>query len=130
MLEDRTTRTRAIAAGVAAAIVIDALWVRAPFLAIPAVPFAIGAWRYRAAHTVSSAVFALAGLGWALLALNYAMSNGIHAPAEPDQVGHPLIEVGDFLGVYVGGALAAWLAVRLIGDVVRRTRHATGPAVA
>jgi hypothetical protein len=115
------TTTRRIAAAIAACVALDVLWVRAPFLIIVAVPFAVVAWRYRGQHVVSAVgVIAVSAL-YAFLGISYAMSNGLH-PAEPHEAAH-LISVGDFAFVYIGTPLAVALAVLAVRTgLLRRTR--------
>jgi predicted MFS family arabinose efflux permease len=57
---------------------------------------------------------------WVLLGVTYALSNGLHAPAEAGKAAET-ISIGDAIGVYVGAPLAAWLGIRLVvGRVVHR----------
>jgi hypothetical protein len=116
-------RSRQLAAGIAAAVLIDVLWVQAPFLAFLAIPFAIIAWRYRGGAVGSVAVALVCGL-YVTVGVSYMLSNGLHyaEPGEPSAWINP----GDFVFVYIGTPLAAWLAVRAVGRLVRgRHAHAT-----
>ena len=118
-------RSRQLAAAIAAAVLIDVLWVRAPFLALLAVPFAIIAWRYRGGAAGSVAVALVCGL-YIAVGVSYMLSNGLHyaEPGEPSA----WITPGDFVFVYIGTPLAVWLAVRAVGRLVR-CRHASTAAV-
>jgi hypothetical protein len=109
-------RSRQLAAAIAAAVLIDVLFVRAPFLAFLAIPFAIIAWRYRGGAAGSVAVALFCGL-YVAAGVSYMLSNGLH-PAEPGEPSK-LINPGDFVFVYIGTPLAAWLAVRAVGRLVR-----------
>jgi hypothetical protein len=116
--------TRRIAAAIAAVVVLDVLWVRAPFLIIAAVPFAVAALAYRAKHVVSGvALIAFCAL-YALLGISYALNNGLH-PAEPGEAAE-LITVGDFAFVYIGTPLAVWLAVHTARTGLRRRNRLEG----
>lgn len=113
------TRDRQLAGAAGAAIVFDAAVVHAPFLVIAAVPFLVAAWRYRGRHTAATLALAVWCALWVLVGVTYALSNGLHAPTEPNQATET-IGIGDVIGVFVGAPLAAWLGVRL---VVGRVRH-------
>ena len=109
-------RSRQLAAAVAIAVLIDVLWVRAPFLAVLAVPFAIIAWRYRGGVVGSVALALFSGV-FIAIGVSWMLANGLHyaEPGEPSEWINP----GDFVMVYIGTPLAAWLAVRAVGSLVR-----------
>jgi hypothetical protein len=125
---DQTRRTRAIAAAIGAVVVFDVAWVRAPFLLILGVPFLVAAWRYRGKHTVTTVALVVSCLLYVAIGVSYALSNGLHGPAEPGEA-TSVINPGDFAAIYVGTPLAAWLAVTLAAGSVRR-RGAVAEAVA
>lgn len=110
--------TRRLAGAIAAFVLFDAVWVRAPFLAALAVPFAVAAWRYRGKHRSTN----VALLAWCALyvaaGISYALSNGLHSPAE---AGEPrdVINAGDFVFVYLGTPASAWLGARLLRSAIR-----------
>ena len=124
-----TNRTRLIAAGIGAVVVLDVLWVRAPFLILLGVPFMIAAWRYRGRHAVSKIALAVFSLLYVAVGVSYAVSNGLNAPAEPGEAAST-INPGDFAVVYIGTPLAMWLGVRVVGSALRRGRVEQQAAVA
>ena len=118
MTESTIRRTRQLAGAVALAVAVDVAWVKAPFLVIMAVPFALTAWRLRSARVPTRIAIVLFSALYALIGASYALSNGIH-----DGAGHnssALINPGDFVGVYVGSAFAVWLAVHVVAHSLRR----------
>ena len=91
-----------------------------------AIPFAIIAWRYRGGVVGSVAVALFCGL-FIAVGVSWMLSNGLHyaEPGEPSEWINP----GDFVMVYIGTPLAAWLAVRAVGRLVPgRQPHATDAA--
>jgi hypothetical protein len=118
---DRVQKTRALCAVLAAIVVFDAVWVRAPFLAQFALPFAVGAWRYRGGR-VGAAVLILFSALYVIVGVAFAASNGLHAPAEPGEA-TKTISPGDFAFAYIGTPVAAWLAVRFAGHLRRPTNR-------
>lgn len=120
---DTSVRSRQLAAAIAAAVLIDVLWVRAPFLGVLAIPFALIAWRYRGGAAGSVAAALMCGL-YIVIGVSYMLSNGLHyaEPGEPSA----WISPGDFVFVYIGTPLAAWLAARAVRRLVKgRPAHAT-----
>ncbi|MEY2433184.1 MAG: hypothetical protein QOC92_2909 [Acidimicrobiaceae bacterium] len=115
--------TRTLAATVAAMIIFDTIWVRAPFLAILALPFIITAWRYRDGRTSTRIALGLWCALYVLIAVTYAIGNGMNSPKEPNQATET-ISVGDFVGVYLAGLVAAWLGVQVFSGLRRRDRVA------
>lgn len=121
------TTTRRLAAAIAAAVAFDVAWVRAPFLIILAVPFAVIAWRYRGRTIAASiAVFAFSAL-FVAIGVAFILTNGLHAPAEPHQA-RETINAGDFVFAYIGTPLAAWLGVRAVRSLLQRRRTSLAPA--
>ncbi|MEX2293526.1 MAG: hypothetical protein WD691_07020 [Acidimicrobiales bacterium] len=112
-------RTRRIAGAIAVVVVVDALWVQAPFLVVLALPFAMVAWRYRGEHAASGAAVMLLCTAYAAIGVSYALTNGLHGPVETGQL-REVISVGDFVFVYFGTPLAVWLGVRVGTSMVRR----------
>ena len=123
------TRTRLIAAAIGAVVVLDVLWVRAPFLILLGVPFMVAAWRYRGRHAVSNVALAVFCILYAVVGVSYAVNNGLNAPAEPGQTAST-INPGDFAAVYIGTPLAMLLGARIVGSVLRRGRVEQPAAVA
>jgi hypothetical protein len=80
---------------VALIVVIDALSVGAPGLALIAVPFVIAAFRFKHGTVWGSALVALTCALYVLLGASYAIAHGADAPW------------GDLLFAYVGTPLAA-----------------------
>jgi hypothetical protein len=111
--------TRRLAGAIAAIVVFDAVWVRAPFLAFIAMPFVITAWRYREGRMATRIALGLWCALYVLIGVTFALSNGLHAPAEPN-VPQETISVGDFVFVYLGTPIAAWLLARVVGRRDRR----------
>jgi hypothetical protein len=115
-----TYTTRRLAAAIAGVVVFDALWVRAPFLVIMALPFAVVAWRYRGRTTAAEiALFAFCAL-YAVIGVMFILANGLHAPAEPNEA-REVISAGDFVFAYVGTPLSIWLGGRATRSI--RARH-------
>ena len=115
------TQERRLGAAIAALVAFDAAFVHAPFLAIFAVPFAIVAWRYRGRHRAATIAALLWCVLWVIVGVSFMLNNGLHAPREAGKPSET-IGIGDFLSVYVGTPLTAWLAVRL---ATRRLRRAS-----
>lgn len=101
---------RFAAAGVAAVVLIDVAVVRAPFLAMLAVPYVVGAVTYRGKRLVSSIVFALFAILYVVIGANFIAANGIDAGW------------GDLLFAYFGSLLALVLLVALVRVVSARRR--------
>ena len=120
-------KTRAIAAAIVAVVVFDAAIVQAPFLAFLGVPFLVAALFYRGRHVVTSAVLVLFCLLYVVIGVNYAIANGLQNPAEPGEP-RETINIGDFVGVYGGTALAIWLGVRVVMSLAGRRRVSEGAA--
>jgi hypothetical protein len=104
---------------IAANVVFDAVWVRAPFLAFIAVPFIVTAWRYREGRLATHVALGLWCALYVLIGVTFALSNGLHAPTEPNTA-QETINPGDFAFVYLGTPIAAWLGVRLAMGSGRR----------
>ena len=104
------TTVRILCAGVAAIVLIDAASVGAPFLAILAVPFLVAAIGLRKGHLVSLVLVLLWSLLYVALAVNYALGAGFDAPP------------GDLLFAYVGGVLAAAIAIITASHLPRSRR--------
>jgi hypothetical protein len=122
--EQSIQRMRQLALAVTAVVVFDMVWVRAPFGAIIALPFAITAWRLRTARIPTRLALIAACALYVAIGVSYAMSNGIH-----DGAGHnasALINPGDFAFAYLGTPLAALLALQVVLYSLqgRRTRSA------
>lgn len=105
---------RGIAAALAAIVVVDAVSVGAPGLALLAVPFAIAAWRFRAGTWWGTTLLGLWSALYVLIGANYAIANGVDAGW------------GDLLFAYVGTPLALALLVLTVraGLGSRSHRHA------
>ena len=91
--------TRKLAATAALIVIIDAASVGAPGLALLAVPFIAAAVWFRGAHVVSRVLLVAYCALYVAIAVNYAVANGVDAPA------------GDLLFAYVGGVVVLALAV-------------------
>jgi hypothetical protein len=115
-------RTRLVAGAIAAFVLFDTIWVRAPFLAFLAVPFAVAAGRFRDEHRITNiALLAWSGF-YVALGVMFAVTNGLHAPAEVGQA-REAINPGDFAFAYLGTPAAAWLALRLGRSALRPRSH-------
>ena len=121
--------TRAIAAAIGAVVVLDVVWVRAPFLLILGLPFIATAWRYRGRHLAANVGLILWCLVYVAVGVSFALSNGLQAPAEPGDVTRSAINVGDFAAVYIGTPLAGWLGVRAAKSLLRHGRAASAVAL-
>jgi hypothetical protein len=109
MSRDPLVRTLAVAASVAAvAIVVNAVMVGAPFLAILAGPFILGVLLHRRAERSAAVVLALMGLLYTGIAVNYIRNTGSDWP------------IGDYIGVLVGGSAAVVAAATGIVVLFRR----------
>jgi hypothetical protein len=113
--------TRALAAAVAAVVILDVIWVRAPFLGFIALPFVIAAWRYREGRAATHIALGLWCALYVLIGVTFALSNGLQGPAEPN-LPRETINPGDFAFVYLGTPVAAWLGIRLFGGLGRKAR--------
>jgi hypothetical protein len=107
-------------------VVFDTIWVRAPFLGLMALPFLIAAWRYREGRLATRMALGLWCALYVLIGVTFALSNGLHAPAEAN-VPQETINPGDFAFVYLGTPIAAWLGARI---ALGRGRVAAGAAPA
>lgn len=92
-------QVRTLCAALAAIVVFDAAWVRAPGLALFAVPFVVGALRVRRGTTIGMAVLMVFAVLYVVVGVNYAVANGIS------------VNPGDFVFAYVGTPIAVALAV-------------------
>jgi hypothetical protein len=92
-------RVRILCTVVAAIVVADAMSVGAPFLAFLAVPFLVAALGLRKGHLVTLVGVCLWSAFYVVLAVNYAVAHRFDAP------------VGDLVFAYVGGPVAAAIAV-------------------
>src|SRR4051812_29641859 len=110
---------RRLSAAIAALIALDAVFVGAPGLAVFALPFAIVAWRYRGRHRVATIAALLWCVLWVIVGVNFMLGNGLHEPREAGK-SIETINIGDFLSVYLGTPLTAWLTVRLATRRLRR----------
>lgn len=114
---------RALCAAVGSIVIVDALAVQAPGLALLAVPFVIAAVALRQPGRASSAALAVLSALFVAIGVNFAVSNGFDAGW------------GDLLFAYVGTPLAlaaglvaamrllqlqrsAWALERAVGDVI------------
>ena len=114
---------RALCAAVGSIVIVDALAVQAPGLALLAVPFLIAAVALRQAARASSAALAVLSALFVAIGVSFVVSNGFDA------------EWGDLLFAYVGTPLAlaaglmaamrllqlqrsAWALERAVGDVI------------
>src|SRR4051794_17756818 len=113
-----TNITRMIAAAIALFVLIDVLWVGAPFLIMLAVPFALTAWRYRDQHRATNIVVFLFSALFVALGIAFILSNGLHEqePGEASKV----ITVGDFIFPYSGPPPPAGRAARPPRAAARR----------
>ena len=100
-------QVRTLCAALAAVVVFDAAWVRAPGLALFAVPFLVGAFRVRRGTTIGMAVLMLFAVLYVVVGVNYAVANGIS------------VNPGDFVFAYVGTPLALVLAWRAASSMKR-----------
>lgn len=83
-------------------VIVDAVSVRAPGLALLALPFIVAAVRYRGRRIVSRVLLVAYCALYLAIAVNYAVANGVDAPA------------GDLLFAYVGGLVVLALAVVVV----------------
>jgi hypothetical protein len=111
---------RALCAAVGAIVIVDALAVQAPGLALLAVPFLIATVALRQAGRAWSAVLAVLSALFVAIGVNFAVANGFDA------------EWGDLLFAYVGTplALAAGLLAALRLLQLQRSAWALEGAVA
>ena len=112
-----------LSAAIAAVVLFDVAWVRAPFLAFVAIPFAVAAWRYRKGHPVSTVALVLWSLLYVAIGLSFAVHNGLHEHEPGEAV--KWINAGDFAFAYIGTPIAALIAGGLIGRLVRRRDRTT-----
>jgi uncharacterized membrane protein YccC len=110
---------RALCAAVGAIVVVDALAVQAPGLALLAVPFLIGAAALRQAERASSAAIAVLSALFVVVGVNLVVSNGFDAGW------------GDLLFAYLGTplALAAGLTAAVRFRQLQRSASALERAV-
>jgi len=99
---------RLVSGVAAAAIIVDAISVRAPGLGLLAVPFLVAALGLRVGRTVTCIGLTLWALLYVAIGVNYAVGSGFDAPW------------GDIIGVYVGAACAAAVAGLSILRLARR----------
>jgi hypothetical protein len=127
--EPGVVQTRRLAGALGAIVVVDALWVRAPFLVMMAVPFIVAACFIRRAGRVSALALASWCAVYVAIGVSFALSNGLHAPLESGSTAsREVISAGDFAFVYIGTPLAAWLAVHLVRSSLA-TRRASSQVV-
>jgi protein-S-isoprenylcysteine O-methyltransferase Ste14 len=100
---------RGLSAGVAVIVIIDAMVVGAPGLALLAVPFVAAAVMFRDGHWPATIAMLVWSLFYVAIGVAYALNNGFDA------------EWADLLFAYAGTALAAALAWTL----VRHRAHVT-----
>lgn len=103
---------RTLCGVIAAIVVVDAISVGAPGLALLAVPFIVGAVGLRRGSTLPmTGLLALSAL-YVLLGVNYAVANGFHAGW------------GDLLFAYAGTPAAAALGILAVQSLAHRRRMA------
>lgn len=124
------TRVRQLSGAVAIAVLVDVAWVRAPFLAFLAVPFAVAAWRYRRGRAVTTVALTLWCALYTLIGVIYAINNGLHDPQGPGETVTHWINPGDFVAIYIGTPIAIWLAVVLVTRLTGRRSTSPQSAVA
>ncbi|HEX2039633.1 MAG TPA: hypothetical protein VHF47_07870 [Acidimicrobiales bacterium] len=100
-------QVRILCAALAAIVVFDALWVRAPGLALFAVPFLVGARRARRGTTLGMAALMAFAVLYVVVGVNYIVANGID------------VNPGDFAFAFVGTPVAVLLAVRAASSMKR-----------
>lgn len=103
---------RGLCAAIAAIVVVDAIAVGAPGLALLAVPFLIGAAALRRESTVPMVALAVVSALYVVLGVNYAVANGFDA------------EWGDLLFAYGGTPVALAAAALAVVRLVQRHRTA------
>jgi hypothetical protein len=113
MPHERIEVVRVLSGVIAAVVVVDALSVGAPGLALMAVPFAIIAARYTHGSAIGSAVVVVFCALYAVLGINYAVSNGLDAP------------IGDLLFAYVGSPLAVAAGAMAVRQALVAHSHQT-----
>lgn len=126
MPENTIRRTRQLAGLVALAVIFDVIWVKAPFLVVFAVPFALAAWRLRTGRIWTRIALIAWSALYVALGVVFIVNNGIHDGAGDNPDGW--INPGDFVFAYVGTPLAALLAYQLIAGWVRMRRTNPAPA--
>lgn len=102
---------RILCGALAAIVLVDAASVRAPGLALLAVPFLVGALSYRRGSGVATAVLALFAALYVLLGVAYAAGAGFDAGW------------GDLLFAYGGTPIAAVIVVLTGGRLLRHDHH-------
>jgi hypothetical protein len=95
---DEMQLIRALCGALAVIVIVDAVSVGAPGLALLAVPFVIGAYRFRRGNVLGTLAIGTFALLFAVLGINYAVSNGFDAGW------------GDLLFAYLGTPIALAIA--------------------
>lgn len=93
---------RKLATVAALIVIVDAVSVGAPGLALLALPFVVAAVRFRGRRIVSRVLLVAYCALYLAIAINYAVANGVDAPA------------GDLLFAYVGGLVVLALAIVVV----------------
>ena len=104
---------RALSAAIASIVVVDAIVVGAPFLAIVAVPFVVGAVALRHDGGLAEGALAAWSVLYVVVGVNYAVANGFDAPW------------ADLLFAYVGTPLAAAIVVHFVRSFLSHRAHPT-----
>jgi hypothetical protein len=97
---------RVLCGVLAIVVLVDALWVRAPGLALLALPYAIGAVGMRRGRVVPTVVIALFAALYVFVGANFAIASGFDAPG------------GDLVFAYLGTPVAALLLIVAIRRVL------------
>jgi hypothetical protein len=105
---DEMRLIRALCGALAVITIVDALSVGAPGLAVIAVPFVIGAFRFRRGNVPGTLALGACALLFAVLGINYAVGNGFDAGW------------GDLLFAYLGTPIA----LAIVGFDVHHRMHA------
>ncbi len=103
---------RGLCAAIAAIVIVDAISVGAPGLALLAVPFLIGAAALRRGSTVPMVALAVLSALYVVLGVNYAVANGFDA------------EWGDLLFAYGGTPIALAACALAVMRLVQRRQTA------
>jgi hypothetical protein len=103
---------RGLCAAIAAIVVVDAIAVGAPGLALLAVPFLIAAAALRRESTIPMVALTVLAAVYVLIGVNYAVANGFDA------------EWGDLLFAYGGTPVAAAIGALAVMRLAQRHRVA------
>lgn len=109
---ERVEVVRALCGVIAAVVVVDALSVGAPGLALVAVPFVVAAMRFTHGTAMGSALVVVVSALYAVIGANYAVSNGLDGP------------LGDLLFAYVGTPLAVAAGAVALRQALAAHAHA------